>query len=682
MSTLEERMTQPPAPGQKSEKERVFAEGSTVEAGEANITPEKVEAIAVESAAKVEKTGEETVSEGKQAFASAVDTGGKLGLSEQEIAQVSGETQIAEALQAVQAKIEALTGEAKGKIEGVAGSHEAPGETAEVGQEKPKYSEEEARKKWSPSKDGTWPGLSLEEKMAYCDPKIVSQEMSDDLQLKNSPEFKPFSGESFSENNEIIKENVRNLVEGYISEGKISSEYGGKIGKSTEDYISLIAQAQQEGSLAENLKAGDIQKIAEDIVNKMVYQNRESFKRGLGDHGVRHIIDGNIAEAMKMVDEYNRANPEKPMTSLDRLKIMTVHFNHDMGYTVGVNRKGFEATGDHPKFSRKLFENQNELYGKLFNEMDLAQMETTIESHDKSRTDFENNQFESIVRLSDNMGLFHDSKLPEIFYSVPENLAVLQKIDLARKAGQSIDGLKEKLKENVMKQEGLDEDTKKALLNAAEEINKMAPDFNLGMLAGKLDGYEMQGSTMIVSIRESDMHKQIQELFDLNQKQFIKALDSYGIDLKKIGSSFDEYVKTDESGNKYVELPMTGGKPALRFNFLPEDPNNPDMRNAEIKKKFAETGVEWAGINIRQEIGRAIENLKNPENRTEEALDRLADNLIAQCGDRMSDKDVIEITEIIGGMDLSFEGEKELEKELEKLKKFATRKEKDFLSVG
>jgi hypothetical protein len=694
MGQLENKFAQAATGTKNEEKEELAVEKKSAENVEANISHEQVEAFAKESEDDITKVGENAASEGKHEFENAVQAGTKLELKKEEIDQIASEMNVGENLQTKQEEIDALTRETKEKISKVAemqpesaqevrvsenievGAESTQEKTQESPEVHPKYSEEEARKNWKT--------LSMEEKMAYCSPEIVAQEMSADLNLKNNPEAKQFKGESFSENSEIINDNVRNLVEAYIGEAKISPEYGEKIRKSTEDYVNLISQAQKEGSLAENLKASDIQKISEDIVNKMVYQNRESFKRGLGDHGVRHIIDGNIAEAMKMVDEFNKANPEKQLNSLDRLKIMTIHFNHDMGYTVGVNRKGFESTGDHKYFSQKLFESQEEMYGKLFGKKDLEQIGETIKTHDEAQTDFEKQPFESIVRLSDNMGLFHDSKLPEIFYSVPENMAVLQKIDLARKAGQSIDGLKNELKNNVMKQEGLDEDTRKALLNAAEEINKMAPDFNLGMLAGKLDGYEMQGSKMVVNIRESDMHKQIQELFELNQKQFVKALDSYGIKLDKMGTSFDQYVKTDENGTKYVELPVSEGKPALRFNFLPENLNEQDNRNAEVKKKFAETATEWAGMNIRAEVNSAMKELKElKETRTSENIDNISFELQAQLDDsKLSTKDREQISGLMDGLKNSLNNEEEFIKKIDQFGKFLTEREKEFLAVN
>lgn len=727
MGQMENKFAQVATGTKNEEKEDLAVEKKAVENIEVIVGQEQVEALAKGKTDEIAKTSESVMQEGSKKQEDAEQTGIKLGFTTEEIA--SNVEEARKEMKANQEKTAALTKEKTEEINNkvaeaqpesaqetkVNENSEAPVKSHEDVQvelhaknaetiraaksdyeqtvENLNLSDQEAREKWEPSNDGTQPGLSPEEKLAYCDPKIVSKEMSDDLQLKNSPERKPFSGESFSENNKVINENIHNLVEGYIGEAKISREYGEKIRKSTEDYVGLISKAQHEGSVAKDLKAEDIQKISADIVNKMVYQNRESLKRGVGDHGVRHIIDGNIAEAMKMTDEFNNANPEKQLTSLDRLKIMTIHFNHDMGYTVGVVRKGFAAMGEHQNFSEKIFNSQGEMYGKLFGEKDLEQMSKTIKTHDKETTDFEKTPLESIVRLSDNMGLFHDSKLPEIFYSVPENMAVLQKIDLARKAGQSIEGLKKKLKENVMKQGelpedegGLNKDTVEALLNAAEDINDKAANFNLGMMAGKLDGYEMQGSKMVVNIRESDMHKQIQGLFNLNQKQFVKALESYKIDLS--GAKFDDFVTTekDVDGNiikQYVDLPMGAENPALRFNFLPEDISKPDEKNVEVKKKFAETATEWVGINIRAEINSTVKELKeSKESRTLEGIQRISFGLQAQIADeRMSAEDFEQMKNLVDDVEGSLGNDEEFSDKIEQLGKFLTKKEKDFLAV-
>jgi len=621
-------------------------------------TPEALSEFAQRRNEEIKDVSEQAVASGEQRIEGAVQSiGGKP--EDIEAGRV--------AVAFVQGEIAVLAEETEQAI-GVAATVETEAE--------PPYPEAEARKRWKE--------LTLDQKLTYCDPDTVRQEMDASLAVSAESVLEQFGGsEKFEGNAEKIQRNIDALLGSYVSEKHISREYAERIANSVKEYVGLISVAQQEGGMKSDLNAEDVNTTARDIVEKVVYQNKESSKRALGDHGVRHIIDGNIAEAMKIVEAYNKSNPDKPLSASDRIKIMTVHFNHDMGYTVGINRTGFESTGDHKYFSQKLFDSDREIYGKIFEEDDLDQMSEMIRTHDEAETDFANKPLESTVRLSDNLGLFHDSKLPEIFYNDPENLALLQKIYIAREAGQSISGLQKELVTRVKEQPDLDENTRAALVNAAGEVFKNAPDFNLGMFAGKLDGYRMEGGQMIVRLRESDMHKQIKELFNLNQKQFLKLLDIYGIDLKKLGKKFEEFAQTDEkTGIKYVELPPTGDmvKP-LRFEFHPEDPTDKDPRNEHVREKFAETQKEWTRINIRNEIKNLAAELETPEKRTVENVDNVMNGFRSVAGDRFDPEDMKSIAALNKELRSSLGNETAFESSLTKLKLFLTKAEKSFLAA-
>lgn len=643
-----------------SEKEIVEREAPKPEKSETALpeTLEDLNKLAETREVEVRGLSEQTIDGGQQTIKNVVES---IGGKPEDIE--AGRAAVAP----VQEEIARLTQETMQSIEVVAG--------VEAKQEPP-YPEAEARKKWKE--------LTLEQKLIYCDPDAVNQERAESLSLSEEPKLEKFNeAEPFAENIEKLHQNIEVLIESYVKEKHISPEYAKRTADSVKDYVNLIKQAQQEGGIKTDLKAEDVNEISRDLVEKVVYQNKESLKRALGDHGVRHIIDGNITEAMKIADEYNKSHPDKPLSAADRLKIMTVHYNHDMGYTVGINRTGFESTGDHKYFSQKLFDSDKEVYGKIFTNEDMNQMSEMIQTHDEAETDFTNKPIESIIRLSDNLGLFHDSKLPEVFYSDPENLVILQKIYIARETGQGISGLQKELKTRIQEQPGLDENTRTALTNAAGEVFKGTPEFNLGMFAGKLDGYRMEADQMVVRLRESDMHKQIQELFNLNQKQFVKLLDSYGIDLKKAGLKFEEFVRVDEkTGVKYVELPPTEeGAKSLRFEFHPEDPTAKDPRNEQIREKFAETQKEWVNINIRNEIKQIATELEKPENRTIENVSALMEDFRSGAGERLSLEDLSSIAALNTEMGSNLGNEVAFQKSLEKLKSFMIETERKFLAV-
>ncbi|MBF0554915.1 MAG: hypothetical protein HQK96_10240 [Nitrospirae bacterium] len=525
-----------------------------------------------------------------------------------------------------------------------------------------------------------WKKLSQEEQLHFCDPSQIRKEMQESLKLPDGlPTTKKFAeGELFSKNIEHINNNINTRLDNLTKAEHITQQYADTIKKSAGQYVDLIAKAQTEGSLSKELRAGEISSIAEDIVLKMVYQQKESLKRALGDHGVRHIIDGNITESFKMMAEYDNTHPDKPLTAIDRLKMMTIHYNHDMGYTASINRKGFESTGDHRFFSENIFGKDDSLYNKLFKDEDIAQIKEAIKTHDQADIDFSNKAkaLESIIRLSDNLGLFHDIKLPEIFYNNSKNVEILQRIYIARRSGQDIKGLIEELKTNIHTQSGLDSNTRKALLNAAAEVVSNAPEFNLGMFAGKLESYRMEDGTMIVSLKESDMHKQIQELFKLGQRQFEKLLESYGVNLKD-KKGLENFVKTDSKrGITYIDIPPDGsGRKQLRFEFHKGDAT-PDPTTEQFRRIFSETDRKWKEINIRETRNSLVEELENVENRPKENITALVDTFTKTINNKCSSQDLREIADIRKKL-LSSD---KFEEGFNRLKSFFTAQENKFLS--
>ncbi|MBI2644865.1 hypothetical protein HYW94_01660 [Candidatus Uhrbacteria bacterium] len=542
--------------------------------------------------------------------------------------------------------------------------------------------ESTARQIWDEKRVDGGKVLSVDERLSFCNPDEVRREMAESLYpKKEKPALEKFGeDESFLKNSERIKRDVDVLIASY--EG-ISAEHKKKITENLGIYIDLISEAQKEGGLSRELKAGDAQILVVDIVEKLAYQEKETLKRALGDHGVRHIIDGNITEAMKMVEEYNKAHPDQKLSAFDKLKIMTVHYNHDMGYTASINRTGFESTAGHPSFSKKLFESDSAIYDKVFTGKDLGQMGEIIKTHDRSETDFTSPEkaLESIVRLSDNLGLFQDTKLPAILYTNTENLALLQKIYIAREAGQDIGGLQKELVKSIQGQGGVDESMRTALLKAAGEINKTTPEFNLGMFAGKLEGYEMKGAQMVVKLRESDMHAQIHDLFHLENKQFVKLLDSYGIDLKKMDKKFEEEYAKDENGIRYIELPPGGGsEKSLRFEFHPpKEGGEESERDKSVRETLAKTEKEWNSISIRSEISQIITELESSQDHTED-VDKIRASVGTLLGSKKMDYgEKQKVSELFSGLNSS--DDKVFQESLSGLKSFLTKREKEFLAI-
>jgi len=200
MGQMENKLVQAATGTKNEKKEELVAEKKSVKNIEANVSPEQVETFAKKSEGEITKVGENAASEGKQGFKNAVQAGTKLELKKEEIDQVAEEMSVGKNLQTKQEEIDALTRETKEKIskivevqpesageaeisksvEGGVNPHEdtkaefhaknaetikATKSDYEQTVDNLNLSDQEARKKWNPNKDGTWLGLSLEEKM-------------------------------------------------------------------------------------------------------------------------------------------------------------------------------------------------------------------------------------------------------------------------------------------------------------------------------------------------------------------------------------------------------------------------------------------------------------------------------------------------------------------------------------
>ena len=454
----------------------------------------------------------------------------------------------------------------------------------------------------------------------------------------------------------------------------------------------------------EIIKAADCYLIAEDVVKKMIYQTWETYHRLLSDHGVRHIIKGNIASSVEMMKAYN-GNFEKKidqqMTAVDFAKMMTIHFNHDVGYAAEINRVGRDAAGDHASFSKKIFENQSELYGKLFDQNELDEMSHVIGTHDQTKLSFDNkkNSLISIVRLSDHLGLFYNEKLPELLYREPENVAILQKIFLAKSNGRSkeiISKLKERLIENIKgKGNAATTDAEvEALIKSVKEINHKTPDYNLGMLAGRIEGYEMrEEGHLIVKLSQSDIYRHLYKIFNLHTKQFIKLLKSYKIDYHLLDLMDPEKSRLIRKKNKTqgknepisFELLGNDNMPIVVFEIHPDGPeNNPD--DDIFEEQITTINTEWGKINIQNMLNDFVVSAKEilGADGFQARLSKLTNELLINVrsrGEAVIEKDEIEMLQkmcldLVGHTkDMS---ENELVAKLKEISEFMTKKEEKF----
>lgn len=389
-----------------------------------------------------------------------------------------------------------------------------------------------------------WKNLSHEERMALMDPAAVDMAMDKELGRYRKEYDRPHD----LEGKELSKETYDDIAaNAHAHIDSLSDALNPTTERMLRDYVDTHTRQAVEAGLKDGsikADAGTIDNLMRKNVDKLVYQEIESRKRQLGDHGIRHVL-GNVEMANQMLDD-----PDLPQTSgLDRLMVAQAMVDHDMGYTAGVVTKSFEATKYHPQYSEKYAKAQG--YEKVFGDKakDLHHM---VATHSSTDVDWEGKPVLSAVRTADNISLFSKEKLPALFNDVPGAETELYKLQLARVDGTAKDRLP-KTKDNLNKLidgSDLDPRHKTELHMAVDEVGVLTPKFTVGMGAGKIDNFDYKDGVMNVAIKSKPEREALNGLFDLGDAQYGKFLGDY--DTNGVPSSNDGMTLLDKKTGKPV----------------------------------------------------------------------------------------------------------------------------------
>ncbi len=294
-----------------------------------------------------------------------------------------------------------------------------------------------------------------------------------------------------------------------------------------DEQTEFLEGALKEGAF-KGAQAEKVNKLMMRAVDDLVYQTHESYKRQLGDHGARHIVS-NIKTQNDAFKALEKSGVK--ISAKDKFMAAMVMVNHDLGYTAAPSKANVKYTGKHKEYSDEIFRTEYEDdYREVFDEDSLTRLKTLIKTHDSPEMDWENDPVGSSIRLADNLSLYSQEKLPGLFRLIPGGIDTLEEIGKAAKEKdqKKIDEVRAKLHKKI-DDASIPAPLKKALKNAAEEVNVMTAKFTLGMLGGKLDKMEFKDGTMQVHVKRDVYDERLQKLFDLGQRQFGKLADAYGI---------------------------------------------------------------------------------------------------------------------------------------------------------
>ena len=281
------------------------------------------------------------------------------------------------------------------------------------------------------------------------------------------------------------------------------------------------------------VKSSDMDKLVQDSVSKIVFQEVESNQVQFTDHGIRHITS-DVEMQHQILDVL--AAQGLATSPRDRLLGTFLLTSHDIGYTTPYIRAGgpdsIPATKDHPAFSEKITQEQADLWNKdkIFTADEYSRAMGIIRTHDSTSLDTKD-PLAFATRVADNMSLFHEEKLPGMFKYVRDGSTSLVKMADALQKGDHATfeteraGLKDRIDKSA-----LDGGLKRDLYAAVRDINPYTPKFSLGTLAGEVSHVGSTSDSLVhVDVAYNATDVMLQRMFDMGQRQTQKMLGDYGV---------------------------------------------------------------------------------------------------------------------------------------------------------
>lgn len=301
----------------------------------------------------------------------------------------------------------------------------------------------------------------------------------------------------------------------------------------TNSIRKSIGSAIRDGSLS-NVNGKDLDRFVKKNIQRILHQDIETRQISEGNHGVGHCVYNSEA-GIKMLDELK--NSGLKITGKDKLALLSVMANHDIGYTLGDSM--FVKKNKHKEYSGSIAREERSEYEKIFGK-DYADKicgksdgEGWIQNHDDSDYDWSNNPVGSSIALADNTSMFGKGKVNDLFIRSGKAMKVCCAIRLVEENYSSPPSEPEKTKYNN------EEDYNKA-------VEKYKSDLERDKKTG---GQEKRKSAMIKFEKYKDQLKKSVE----EDNQF----EDYEKDMMKI--QIDE-IKLGESGTASRMLSRYSGR--------------------------------------------------------------------------------------------------------------------------
>lgn len=457
---------------------------------------------------------------------------------------------------------------------------------------------------------------ALQEKIdkGLVDPAAIGTEMVRELGVAAEVTEVP---ESF----EVIPPTVMNEITTFVERGFITQDEAAVIGAEVDAFSKAYHEAYPEADAAKTFE------LVRDNARKLTYQTKRDKQVFLGsDHGIKHILIGN----MRFADQMVAGLEEQGMTisAKDKVLIRQTIIDHDCGYTCGCAqaRKGFEASKDHPNFSAKFVEVNQGYYTDKFGEQGYDIIQRAVLNHDHATElpqqldpgEMHYNLVRSVTSTVDVLGVTSETKTP-IFFTNPDSIRVLLKVKLAMETGKISDTLMDRYKDELREiaAREANPDRQAGYTNAIDNFfNEKTAELSLGQYTGVVDkvGVVRRDDGNLVpqvNMHVSRIHALLGDMFggELETQASRKAMRALGMDearMNQFGSTLQEARRSGVTP-KPEQLVYDSNK--ARFVL------NDQLAEYALDEFASVRGVvqEAYDVSIRTEVNRLLDTLEKGE---------------------------------------------------------------------
>jgi hypothetical protein len=221
---------------------------------------------------------------------------------------------------------------------------------------------------------------------------------------------------------------ARSNLEAFAEEIVIHADCKGLYSQSEQAAVKLLVicrpiqffQAIQDAG--EKVDFNDAMRLCRDNIIKIHHQQKADHQVISGsDHGVRHVLQGNVAHALQALDRLGNCVSPK-----EKLMVIQIMIDHDLGYTLDAAKGDFGASKDHPLASAAYLE-FGEQNSAIFTPKEQNFMRDAVLKHsypfglDKP-LDFgpegKENAIANLIAVIDATGVTSDTKCPAIYRKV------------------------------------------------------------------------------------------------------------------------------------------------------------------------------------------------------------------------------------------------------------------------